>query len=249
MRHVFGTMGTIASLSADRDVDVAEIERIFERFDLRFSLYREDSELSMIAGDRMRLEDATPELLAAYAEALEWRAVTGGAFSPHRPDGVIDLNGIVKASAMRDAARVLEETGATWSLVVGGDIVHSEPGERAAPVGIVDPADRSALLCAVQPPPGRRAIATSGSAERGDHIWLGGELLPAEFTQVTVMADDIVTADVLATTIVAAGPAGLDDVCDRWPVDVLTVDRRGSIRCTPGFSSALSRTRAVSDAS
>jgi thiamine biosynthesis lipoprotein len=197
--------------------------------------------LSTIADGRARLPDASPELRAVYAEAIEWRRLTDGAFSPHRPDGVIDLNGIVKASAMRDAARVLDAAGARWSLVVGGDIVHSDPDGATAPIGIVDPADRRALLCSVVPPRGRRAIATSGSAERGDHIWLGGDPLPAAFTQVTVMADDIVTADVLATAIVAAGPAGLDDLCDRWPVDVLTVDRSGSMLGTPGFASALWR--------
>ena len=84
-----------------------------------------------------------------------------------------------------------------------------------------------------------RALATSGSAQRGDHIWKGGELAPAHFVQVSVLADDIVTADVLATAIVAGGPVALDDITDRWPVDVLAVDREGAMVATPGFRLAL----------
>jgi thiamine biosynthesis lipoprotein len=241
MRHVFETMGTTASLSSERPAPVREIERIFSETDQLFSLYRPASELSRIASGELRLPDASPALVAAYAEALEWRNRTDGAFSPNRPDGVIDLNGIVKATAMRDAARALDESDCgPWVLVVGGDVVASASGSTAPrPIGVTDPLDRAALLCSVVLTADRRAVATSGSAERGDHIWLGGDIRPADFVQVTVIADEIVTADVLATAIVAAGPAGLDDLCSRWPVDVFTVDRAGQLSATPGFRKAI----------
>ncbi len=240
MRHVFDTMGTTVSLSASDEAAVAAIETIFDEADRRFSLYRPDSELSRIASGELRLVDAGSELLAMYAEAVEWRRLTDGAFSPNRPDGVIDLNGIVKAAAMREAGEILDASAArAWTLVVGGDIVQSRADHVRYPIGIIDPSDPTALLCSVTLAGDRRAVATSGSAERGDHIWLGGELRSADFVQVTVLADDIVTADVLATAIVAAGRVGLDDICDRWPIDVLTVDRRGELRATPGFSSAI----------
>lgn len=139
---------------------------------------------------------------------------------------------------MRDVTRVLDASEArVWTLVVGGDVVQSAGAPK--PIGIVDPFDRTALRCSVSLTDSRRAVATSGSAERGDHIWLGGELRQAEFAQATVAADDIVTADVLATAIIARGHAGLDDICDRWPIDVLTVDRDGRLNATPGFASAI----------
>lgn len=240
MRHTFGTMGTVVSLSTEGPAPVGEIEEIFRRADRRFSLYRPDSDVSRIAAGSLRLEDADPQVIGAYGDALEWRTRTDGAFSPNRPDGVIDLNGIVKATAMDEAARVLDAGGCgAWSLVVGGDVVTSD-GQNS-PIGITDPGERNAMLGSVVLAGSRRAVATSGSAERGDHIWLGGSLSPSEFVQVTVLADDIVTADVLATAIVAGGPAGLDDLCDRWPVDVMTVDRAGRLLVTPGFREALSR--------
>jgi thiamine biosynthesis lipoprotein len=73
----------------------------------------------------------------------------------------------------------------------------------------------------------------------GDHIWLGGELRPAQFTQVSVMADDIATADVLATAIVAGGQAALDEFADRWPIDVLAFRRDRAALATPGFRRAI----------
>ena len=58
------------------------------------------------------------------------------------------------------------------------------------------------------------------------------------FVQVSVAADDIVTADVLATAIVAGGEAALDELSSREPVDVLAVRRDGTMAATPGWPRA-----------
>jgi thiamine biosynthesis lipoprotein len=52
---------------------------------------------------------------------------------------------------------------------------------------------------------------------------------------VSVAAQDIVTADVLATAIVAGGRPTLDAVTARWDVDVLAVADDGGLLATPGF--------------
>jgi thiamine biosynthesis lipoprotein len=235
MRHVFETMGTVASVDAPAAL-APSIEAVFEELDARFSLYRDSSELSLVARGELLLPDASVELIATYSRALAWRGRTDSAFSPHRPDGVLDLNGIVKAEAIERAGQMLDAAGCSgWTINVGGDILTRSP----EPIGIIDPDHRDALLCSVVLRDGRRALATSGSAERGDHIWLGGSLAPAHFAQVTVIADDIVTADVLATAIVAGGPTTLDGLTDRWDIDVLAVDRTGALVATPGFRRAL----------
>jgi len=240
MRHVFATMGTVASLDAHAGV-VAAVEAEFADADRRFSLSRADSELSAVNAGRVELADAGSALRDAHALAVEWRILTGGAFTPIRPDGLLDLNGVVKALTMSRAAAILDEAGGRpWSLVVGGDLIAFAAGRDAAPrtTGIVDPFDRGRLLCSIELRGTRRAIATSGTAERGDHIWKTGSGGLA-FSQVTVVADDIVTADVLATAIVAGGEQLLVDACSRWDVDVLAVDARGGLRATPGVRRAL----------
>jgi thiamine biosynthesis lipoprotein len=228
MRRVFETMGTIVSLEASNPS--IDLRPVFAEFDARFSLYEPASELSRIASGALPLREASTEALEAYATALDWRSATHGAFTPHRPDGVIDLSGIVKAIAMDAAARLLAGSG-TWVLNVGGDVVTS--GHDVI-VGIVDPLDRAQLLTAVKLSGSRRAVATSGSAERGDHIWGRGR-----FTQVSVVADDIVTADVLATAIVAGGRDTLDDSTSNWNIDVLAIDDTGNLVATPGFVTSM----------
>jgi thiamine biosynthesis lipoprotein len=239
MRAVFPTMGTMASLVAEREVAVGSVEQVFDGFERRFSRYRPESELSRIANGGLRLEESA-EVTEVYAEALDWRRRTDGAFTPNRPDGTIDLDGIVKALAMRGAGTVLDASGCgAWSLVVGGDVLRSANSGKQPPLGVVDPFDRAALACSIVLAGPRRAVATSGSAERGDHIWLGGRIAPSDFVQVTVVADDIVTADVLATAMVSAGWDGFDHLCDRWSIDVFASDRAGRVVATPGFRAAL----------
>jgi thiamine biosynthesis lipoprotein len=233
MRHVIETMGTVASIEVPTSFASAipTVAATFEQIESRFSLYRPTSELSRVARGEVALADASEPVIATYVRALAWRGRTGGVFTPHRPDGVVDLNGIVKAEAIEAAGVILNGVGCTdWSINVGGDILVRTLRENTAPIGIVDPRDRLSLLCSVVLRGSRRALATSGSAERGE---------PAEFVQVTVVADDIVTADVLATTIVAGGRTSLDQMTEEWDIDVLAIDRAGALVATPGFRSAL----------
>lgn len=226
MIYVFETMGTIVSIEPPRNVP--EVELIFEAYDHRFSLYRPTSELSQIAAGKP-LEDSSAEMLEAYAAALHWRTLTDGAFTPHRPDGVIDLSGIVKALAMDAAGTVLQDASPDegWILNAGGDILTSG---ASATIGITDPADKTRLLTSVVLGGSRRAVATSGTAERGSHIWGRGT-----FSQVTVVADEILIADVLATAIMAGGWDTLNASTDRWDIDVLAIDTAGNLAATPGF--------------
>ncbi|MEP6844233.1 MAG: FAD:protein FMN transferase [Pseudolysinimonas sp.] len=247
-RQVFSAMGTVVSLDAEGldGATLGVIHQLFVDADRRFSLYRDDSELSRINAGTTALLDADTAVQQAYRLATEWRSLTDGAFTPTRPDGALDLNGVVKAMTMRDAATALELAGChDWTLVVGGDMIAAGAGPTGTSwtTGIVDPFDRTTLLCAIELRGSRRAVATSGSAERGDHIWKATG--PSPFVQVTVVADDIVAADVLATAIVAGGPSMLDRACDRWDVDVLTIDEAAELRATPGFRNSLAEGLAV----
>ncbi len=234
--HVFGTMGTVVSLRFDdgaldqRDLD--DVENIFRGYDRTFSLYDEASPLSRIARGELALTAADEEVRVAYAVAVDWRGRTGGAFTPHRPDGVIDLSGVVKALAIADAGARLDTVCGDWLLSVGGDVLRQGLHEGAPwRVGVVDPHERDSLAGLTELRGSRRALATSGTAERGEHIW---RRAAPDLVQVTVAADDIVTADVLATAIIADGHDGLDRITADFDVDVLAFDSAGAARATPG---------------
>ena len=257
--RTFSSMGTVISLTvpagavpgaaggeAKLDAATAAVERVFAGLDETFSLYRPDSEASRLARGELPLWEASPEFRECYAEAAEWRLQTEGAFTPERPDGLPDLSGLVKGFAIKEAAALLQSRGLShWCLNAGGDVLVSgspAPGTGSPWLaGVVDPLDRGALLSGFPLGGTGRfaALATSGTAERGDHIWRAGvgrtEFRRSEFRQASVAALDIVTADVLATAIVAGGRPMLNWATDSWDIEVLAVLGSGELLATPGF--------------
>ncbi|MFM6973679.1 MAG: FAD:protein FMN transferase [Agromyces sp.] len=238
-RWQFETMGTVASLVTDRAVDVetqGQARAVCEAVDARFSLYRSDSELSRLNSGEFPLSAASTSLRDAYVLAHEWSLATGGLFAPERPDRSLDLNGVVKAMAIAACVQLLRESGSDSGHVgIGGDgEAWGSNGRMPWVAGIVDPFDRHQLIGSVELTAARPALATSGSAERGNHIWAPPGRTP--FRQVSVLGPDIVTADVLATAIVAGGSPFLEEAAARWPIEVLAVADDGSMLATSGWS-------------
>lgn len=264
--RTFTCMGTVISLTVPADTQkapgaaeveleaaTAVVERLFTELDATFSLYRPDSEASRLARGELVLRDASAEMRARYEEAAGWRLLTEGAFTPERPDGALDLSGLIKGFAIKEAGTSLRALGlADWCVNAGGDVLVSgspTPGSGESwRAGIVDPADRRTLLAGfplggaapvasgglASDGGGKAALATSGSAERGDHIW-SVAAGASEFRQVSVAAADVVTADVLATAIVAGGAPMLHRAAALWDIEVLAVRRSGDLLATPGF--------------
>ncbi|WP_284991998.1 MULTISPECIES: FAD:protein FMN transferase [unclassified Arthrobacter] len=229
----------VEELEAATDV----VEQLFTGLDRTFSLYRPDSEASAMARGELALRDASVDMRRLYVEAVDWRSLTAGAFTAERPDGVVDLAGIVKGHAIREAGTSLLALGLQdWCLNAGGDVLVAgspTPGTaRPWLAGIIDPEDRTTLLTAFPlGSKGRHALATSGTSERGHHIWSAGLQSARDegFRQVSVAAADIITADVLATAIMAGGAGTLALATSHWDVDVLAVKNDGELLATPGF--------------
>ena len=232
--RTFPTMGTVVSLRGADAETAARVRAVFAGYDHRYSRYDPASVLSRVAAGTLRLADTPEEVRDVYALALTWRDRTAGAFTPHRPDGTIDLSGVVKALAVRDAGVLLDAASADWMLSAGGDVLVRGTHDGAPwRVGVVDPDRRDALADVVQLDAPRRAVATSGTAERGEHVWRRS--VPT-FAQVTVVADDIVTADVLATAVLAGDETDLARTTADGTVDVLAFGVDGRAWATPGLA-------------
>jgi thiamine biosynthesis lipoprotein len=126
---------------------------------------------------------------------------------------------------------------------VGGDLTTS--GDQASDesgwiTGIVDPQNHGTVIAAVRLNAEFPAMATSGSVERGEHIWLRPETTK-DFVQATVIAQDIITADVLATAIISGGQASLDQITQNFAVAVMTVSPDGSLQANPLFQELIAR--------
>jgi thiamine biosynthesis lipoprotein len=231
--QTFETMGTVVSLRGATPETAAGVRAVFAGYDHRYSLYDPTSVLSRVADGSLCLADTPTAVRDVYALALDWRERTGGAFTPHRPDGVVDLSGVVKALAIRDAGDLLDGAADDWMITAGGDVLARGRHRPDDPwsVGVVDPTRRDTVVGIVRLTGSRRAVATSGTAERGEHIWR--RAVPT-FVQATVIADDIVTADVLATAVVAGDEDDLGRITANRSVDVLAFGADGRVWATPG---------------
>jgi thiamine biosynthesis lipoprotein len=237
---VFDTMGTVVTLltAVPLDPTISDaVQDAFRVLDERFSLYKPESEASLVGHGRVGIRTASAAYQEMYWAAIAWSEATDRAFTPHRPDGVIDLSGVVKARGIQAAGEVLALHGHTdWCLNAGGDVLVAGVQETGEPwvVGIVDPDDRTQMWSQFATRPGRLAVATSGIQERGEHVWR----MAADdtFTQVTVAAAEIETADVLATAILAGGVTTLQLVQGKYDIDVLASAHDGRVWASPVFT-------------
>jgi FAD:protein FMN transferase len=241
-RHAVGLMGTVFSFclmeTGERacsaiDAAIAELRAV----DDAFSPFRADSLVAQVRrGDPMTAE--YPHLLAEVVRRCqEITAATGGWFDPWAVPGGFDPSGLVKGWGIeRAAARISEADVYDFALSGGGDVVVRGRGPAGLwRVGVRDPGDpgRSVMVLELSD----AAVATSGSYERGAHVIdpHTGEMATL-VASATVVGPDLGTADAYATSLFAAGPAGL-----RWfaPADgyqALVVDHELRATYTAGLT-------------
>ncbi|WP_367649078.1 FAD:protein FMN transferase [Aeromicrobium stalagmiti] len=180
--------------------------------DRMFSTYRADSAVSRVRDGSLRLEHAPPELVEVLAIAEQARVASDGAFDVQipSPDGsrTLDPSGVVKGWAIERAAALLDHLEATDTcLSAGGDMVCRTRvvGSTGWRIGIEDPRAPERVLAVLPIVDG--AVATSGTAHRGQHILDGRTgLVPRGVASVTVVTGSLTWADIDATAAFAHGP-------------------------------------------
>lgn len=207
----------------------------FNEIDERFSPFKETSEVAALNHGAGEQSDDMREILARAAAAHE---ATDGYFNIARPDGRIDPSGIVKGWAIRKAAERLLASGYEhFMLDVGGDIAVSGLNEAGKPwsVGIRNPFATSEIVKVLYPK--GEGVATSGSYERGAHIYNPNapEEKLEDIVSITVIGPDIERADVLATAAFAMGPDGVAYVESLPGFEAYAIDREGIATFTSGF--------------
>ncbi len=216
--------------------DAFELLRDAER---RFGRQQPDSEVARLDRGELRLGDASPQLVEVLAVAQEFSRESGGAFGIERPDGTLDLDGVVKGWAAQRAADLLTRSGIEhFCLNAGGDVVvrgGRGPGEPWQ-LAVRSPWAGSENLAVVALADG--ALATSGTYERGPHVYDARSGRTArDLVSVTVLAGDLVLADVLATAALALGHDGPRWARERYGCSVLVVDADGAVSVVgPGFA-------------
>jgi thiamine biosynthesis lipoprotein len=216
VEHVMGLPVSVALRGRHAADDLgrsawAAAMEVFREVDRVFSTYRADSVISRLGRGEIGLADCPAEVAEVLALGETAERESGGAFSIRRPgpagEHVLDPSGVVKGWAVERAAvplRALE--GTDFSLSAGGDLVCRTGDPAAAPwrIGIEDPRDPGRLVAVV--PVANGAVATSGTAHRGEHIVDGRTGRPPEgIGSVTVVAASLTDADIDATAGYALG--------------------------------------------
>jgi len=210
----FRAMGCdVAVAGGDHDAVAA----VLERWEAAFSLFRPESELCRVNRAQSQVLTVSPLFTQALRTALDvagetkglvdptlcgrWREITLSGRLLSRPPGLaLDLNGVVKALAVDDAAATLAGPG---FVSVGGDI---------AVLGAVDvalPAEGSVRVVS-------GGLATSGTASRGAHLvdTTTGRPSYSPWEQVTASGASCLAADVAAKAgflLGERGPEWLDE--------------------------------------
>jgi thiamine biosynthesis lipoprotein len=232
--HVEQVMGTAVVFEIPSGLDADEIDRAVEflhRVDATFSVYRDDSEISRLAGGELELDATSAEVRWVLRRCEELRVDTAGWFD-HRPSAGrrrLDPSAFVKGWSIDEVVLMLRIAGIRdLSINAGGDVrvLGHAPSGEAWRVGIRHPEDALRSLATITLTDG--AVATSGRYERGDHIWPASKP-NSRVVSATVVGPELSTADALATAVVAAD--GVEAFPDLFPeYRFLVVDRSLEVR-------------------
>jgi FAD:protein FMN transferase len=188
----------------DEEVDAAALDELFEWLrwvDATFSTYKDDSEIRRLGRNQLALGDACPEVREVLRHCDELRLQTRGYFDA-RASGILDPSGLVKGWSIDRAASILDDAGLrNFAVNLGGDMrLRGGPWR----IGIQHPRERDRVAAVVEATD--LAVATSGAYVRGDHVLNPyTRRPPAGILSVTVVGEELATADAYATAAFAMG--------------------------------------------
>jgi thiamine biosynthesis lipoprotein len=203
--------GDVDGRAAEDAVETAfatmrEMDRIF-------STWRDDSDIMRLRREEIALRQCDPLVAESIALGGLAERLTRGAFTTLLPAGEGDLafdpTGLVKGWAVDRAAAALKGLpGTSFYINAGGDLLigaHGAVPDSGAEaigwrVGIEDPRHRTSLASSVVVT--RGAVATSGTAARGAHLWAPAtQRHVGRLGSVTVTGPTLLWADIWATAL------------------------------------------------
>ncbi len=241
VEHVMGLVVSVQVRPRSYDFRHA-LRRAFawlREVDERFSPFLPTSEVSRF--DRGELAQRSAELAEVLALCADYERRSGGAFRARLPGRGLDPSGVVKGWAVQRAADLLVADGvANFCINAGGDVVtrgEPDPG-RPWRIGVRHPelAHQMCVTFALRD----GAVATSACYERGQHILDGRTGRPATgLLSLTVLADDLTTADATATAAFAMGADGIAWAASQPGCLVYAVDAEREVHRSAGLDALI----------
>jgi thiamine biosynthesis lipoprotein len=192
---------------------VADAFRILREMDSIFSTYRHDSDLMRLRREEVQVSQCSPLVEESLRIGQEAEVLTRGAFTTLLPTGDGDLafdpTGLVKGWAVdRASVPLLALERISFCINAGGDLLigaHPDMPTVGADaivwrVGVEDPLDRQRVASTLTLV--RGAVATSGTAARGAHLYdPQSHELVGRPGSVTVTGPTLLWADIWATAL------------------------------------------------
>lgn len=237
-RILMGMPITIEIVDATADtVAFDQLYAYFESVDLRFSTYKEASEVSRMNRGELSIEQASADVQEILALAEQTRQETYGYFNI-RHNGLIDPSGIVKGWAIYNAAEILRQQGfANYYVDAGGDVQvagHNAQGQNWR-LGIRNPFNIQQIVKTLSI--AECGVATSGSYLRGNHIYnpIAPDDRLDEILSFTVIGPDVYEADRFATAAFAMGREGILFIEELDGFEGYMIDKNGRATMTSHF--------------
>ena len=225
MRHIEHVMGTAVTIDLPDDTPIELLVDAIERLhsiEDRFSVFRPESQISRIGRGALSIDAADSDVQSVLATCGELYVSTLGAFSHWQGgrDRPLDPNGYVKGWAVDRVGQLFNEAGVhRYFINAGGDtLAYSESDPWR--IGVRHPTIGEALGAVLES--NNLAVATSGSYERGPHIWGVEE---RQLTSVTVTGPQLGIADAIATALCSIDQSNPEWLRNFPGYEVLTFDR------------------------
>lgn len=208
-----------------------------------FSTYREDSYVRRLDRGEVTLAECPPEVAQVLELGRAAAAASDHAFNIWRPG--LDPSGVVKGWAVQRGSRHLRALPDTdFCLSAGGDLLCRAVVGPAWRVAIEDPFDSAQVIAEV--PVSDGAVATSGTAHRGEHLVDARDgSIPEGVASVTVVGPTLTWADIDATAAYAMGQRAAAWLSTRVGRTGLVVWADGTTTLVQGPEAAIGATRLV----
>ena len=201
-------------VSADKLIQAfSEAEKFIYHVDEVFSTYKENSIISQLKREEIEISSCSNEVQEVWGLCKKTMELTDGAFNPWLKG--FDPSGLVKGWAAQKCGEIFEKYGVENSLVnAAGDLALRGgllTGGEVTPweIGIRNPEIKDEIVESFKINTG--AIATSGSYEKGAHIYDPfTNLIAIGARSVTVIGPDAAIADALATALMVSGKDGVN---------------------------------------
>ncbi len=228
----------IEVLGSNPAAHIAAVFDFLTYVDQTFSTYKPTSDIMRLNRGELSFAQANPDVREIFSLADRTKRETDGYFDiRHR--GQFDPSGVVKGWAIERAGQMLRAAGyQNFFVEAGGDIVAAGQNAlgQAWSVGIRNPFHPGEIVKVLRISDG--AVATSGTTERGQHIYnphQPGQALET-IVSLTVVGPSILDADRFATAAFAMGSNGIHFIERLEGFEGYSIDRHGQATLTTNFT-------------